>query len=254
MLEWGAVRTALAVFAAGWVLVQVASAFSLLLEDQWGPELEPAVAQALKRVRMMASAFGLVYFLTAMAMGFAIPRHSGFKRLGWGIVACLALSAAAWALFIAASFWDQQIVGEIINQRIQKAKAGPPAQQDLERALARWWGPDTRKALLVTFIGALGLSKLMFTGLLWATARHFKEERLVSGLVIYLLGEALAVAVAVGIVYRQPVQLTDNDPFVVFTGNWYSVAATSAFCAWFLVCLFQVRRTLTRAMLGQDRA
>jgi hypothetical protein len=248
-----AVRTALALFATSWVLIQVASALLLVFRYFEG-NLEPAADQVVNVVLSLAFGVGIVYFVTGMAMACRIPPQTGAKLLGWGIVGSLALSAAFWILFNVAAYQNQEIVREIA-QEIQKAqkrnpKAGPPTRQRLEQELARQWGPELLKSLVLAFLGCFCLAKLLFTALLGAVARSFQQPVLASCLVIYLLGEALAMAVALSIVFRQPVQWTLNIPFAVFTGNWYSVAATSAFCTWFLVNLVLVRRTIKSAALG----
>jgi hypothetical protein len=168
------------------------------------------------------------------------------------VLGCLALSGAAWLLFTVA-WYQNQIIVKDINQRIRQAQqnrqAAPPAQKDLERELEKQWSPMVLKGLLVAFLGAFCLAKLLYTGSLWAVARHFKADVLASGLVIYFLAEVLAVAVAMSIVLREPVQVTAKAPFALFTGNWYSVGFASAYCGWFLVNLYQVRRVITRSLL-----
>jgi hypothetical protein len=253
LLGWAVVRTALSLFAAGWILIQAASALLLGL-GHWASELEPAAAQVLNLLFTLAYGVGVVYFLTGMGMACAVPAESGARRAAWGIVACLALSAAGWVLWSAASYQNREVLQEIA-QEIDEAqkknpKAGPPTKAELERQLAaRQWGPDVLKALTITFVGGLCLAKLLFSGFLWAVARYLREQVLASGLVIYLLAEALGVAVVVSVLLR-PAGKRVTTPLALFGGNWYAVGAASAFCTWFLVNLFLVRRALTRWVRG----
>jgi hypothetical protein len=244
-------RTALSLFAVGWVLLQTAAGHLLLLA-QFGGDLDPVFVQLVKLVLTLAYGVGAVYFLTGMAMSCTVPADTGAKRFAWGIVACLVLSGAAWLLFDAAAYHNEQIVeelGEEIRQaQRENPKAEPPSREKLEQELlARQWSQDLLKALAVAFVGAFCLAKLLFTVLLWTVARYLRQSVLAAGLLIYLLGESLAVAMALSTLTRQPARLTMTAPFTLFTGNWYSVAAASAFCAWFVVNLFLLRRAITRA-------
>jgi hypothetical protein len=252
-LGWGLVRTALTLFGLGWILIQAAALLRLSLQE-FGPGIEPVVVEVGSLVASVALLAGVVYFLTGMAMIGAVPASSGARRPAWAVVGCLVVGAAAWLLLNAASFQNREIVNDIVA-RIRKAqekdpKAGRLPREELERELARQWGPDVMRGLTVTLMGALCLAKLLFSGVLWMIARHLRQEVLASGLVIYLLAEALAAAVVVSIFLRRPAQQGSTAPFTLITGDWFVVAITSAFCAWFLVYLFLVRRAITRTLLN----
>jgi hypothetical protein len=253
ILKWGTVRTALALFAVGWILVQAASVFLLLLR-RFGPELQPAAEKMLNLVSALAFGVGLVYFVTGMCLTCAVPAESGAKRLAWGIIGCLIVSGAAWLLFNGAASENQEIVREIDREILaaqrKNPRAGPPSKAKLERELERQWGQDTLKGLIVTAVGAFCLGKLLFSAFLWQLARHFRHQRLAGGILIYLLAEGFWAAVTVSILIRQPGQRGIDSPLVLFTASWLPVAALSAFCAWFLVNLFLVRRAIIRALLG----
>jgi hypothetical protein len=234
----------------------VASAFLLLL-NEFRAEIEPVVADVATLLLSVAYGVGIVYFLTGMGMASRVPAESGARRLGWGIIGSLAFSLAAWIFFRAAIAENQEIERQIQAKiiAVQKANPKPPPglKQELEQELARQWGPDDLKVMMVVFIGSFCLAKLLLTGLLWTMAHHFRQSVLASGLVIYLLAEVLGVVVAISIVFRQPGRLTADAPFALFTGTWYSVATASAFCAWFLVYVFQVRRAIAQAVLETGR-
>jgi hypothetical protein len=238
----------------GWVLVQSAAAVLLLLRD-FGPELQPAVVQVLTLLFSLAFGVGLVYFVTGMCLSCAVPAESGARRLAWGIVGCLIVSAAAWLLFNGAVAQNQEIVQEIvakINQaQKENPKAGPPSKAELESELERQWGQDTLKALLATAVGAFCLGKIVFTVVLRQVARHFRQEWLAGGLMIYLLAEGLGAAMVVTVFLRLPPTQGLNSPLALFTGGWPSVLVVSAFCSWFLVYLFLVRRAISRALPSQ---
>jgi hypothetical protein len=256
VLRWSTLRTALALFAAGWILIQVAAA-SLLIVTESAGELERAWEEFFRLVLPLAYGAGLVYFLTGMAMSCTAPAESRAQPLAWASLGCLIAGAAAWACLNLANSHNKQVIQEIAAQIAQRQKKnpklGPPAGPDLERELKeRTWGQQVVRALLFVAVGGLGSAKVLFTAVLCVVARHFRRMTLAAGLVIYLVAEAGAAAVAVVLWARQPPGAVDalSIAFTFFTGTWFAVAVTSALCVWFLAYLFLLRRALTRELTG----
>src|SRR5262245_56262599 len=124
ILGWGSLRTALSFFAVGWVLLQTAAGHLLLL-GQFGAELEPVFVQLVKLVLTLAYGAGAVYFLTGMGMSCTVPAETGARRFAWGIIGCLVLSGAAWLLFDAAAYHNEQVVEEIVAEMRQAQRENP---------------------------------------------------------------------------------------------------------------------------------
>jgi hypothetical protein len=240
----------LTLFAAGWILVQAAALLLLLMRYVF-PELQWAAVQSMNLVQSVAFGAGIVYVVTGMALSCVVPAESGARLLAWGIIASLAISLSAWLLSNGAAYQNQEILQEI-DKEIMAArikKTGLPARAKLERILDQQWKRDTLEVLTIGTVAAFCLGKLLFTGFLWQLARHFRQQRLAGGILIYLLAEGFWAAVAVSILARQPGPRGINSPLVLLTGSWLPIVGMSAFCAWFLVNLFLVRRTITRALM-----
>jgi hypothetical protein len=252
VLAWATVRTALSLFAVGWILIQAASAWRLLMAH-FGQDLLPVAANVLELLRSLAMVVGIVYFLTGMGMTCVVPAASEAKRLAWTMIVCLGVSAVGIVLFNGATYQNQEIYQEI-GRRINAAKNPPnplpPSKEELDRLLDELWSPTTLNALLFTAVAAFCLAKILFTVCLWMLARHFRQLHLAGGFLLYLMAECLGMALALGVLGRLQPDLGSSAPLAVLTGNWYAVAAGSALCAWFLFNLFQVRRAITQSLLN----
>jgi hypothetical protein len=254
----------LALFAVGWVLAEASGAL-LLVVTQISEELEPEWARFLELVLSVPYLFGVIYFLTGIGMSCLVPAPSRAQLCSWGALGCLIAGGIGWALFNLGAFHNQKVRLEF-NREVEKrisalgkaTKGGPPPglkaelERLQERFRARAWAAEILRTLMMVSLAGLCGGKLLFTGTVWAVARHFGRDVLASGLIIYLVAEAVAVVVVVFLWTSQQPQARNAISITFFTGTWPGLAITSAYCAWFLVYLFQVRNTVTRGLVGSN--
>lgn len=255
-LRWAGFRTALSVFAIGWVLLPLSSGLLLTL-FQFRADLDLTWGQLLGLLLSAAQGMGIVYFATGMAMSCGVPPESRARVRAWVAFGCLVAGAVAYVLFLAAQFHNRVVVLDI-QQRIsttaaKNPKAGPPGKGDLERELReRAWPLDVLRTLSFAALAGLLCAKILLSDMLRMVARYFRRIALARGLLIYLFAEVAGALAAVSLWSRQQTARGNEASLFILTTNGYAVGITGVYCAAFVVCLFLVRRTVTRALLGQS--
>ncbi len=259
-LRWASLRTALSLFAAGWMILQ-ASSLLLLLVNRFVADLDAAWLRFFTLLLSVAYIGGLTLLLTGMGMSCVAPPESPAQVPAYGTLGCLIAGGAAWAVFNLAGYQKQEVIREIQGRAAvaQKKNAGRRERAELkqqwERELEeRTWGPKTLGTLMLLALGGLCGAKVFFTLVLRAVARHFRRQVLASGLLIYLIAEVCGVLAVAAIWGRQQPGMNERIAVSFLSDNGYALAVSSAFCAWFLVYLFQVRRTLAQALLDHFRS